>query len=185
ESAPFVQSASETTQNAGEDASAIDNTENTAPASMDRPGSRFTTGRAEITNVQFINGEGNEAKAFETGQPLTIRIFYEAKEEIKNPVFGLALYTQAGVHLNGPNTRFAGLDVPAIHGSGYVDYTMPELPLLSGIYDVTVALTAEEMVDVLDHQHRTYGFYVQPTVGMAERWGLLNIDSVWSFHPEK
>ncbi len=46
------------------------------------------------------------------------------------------------------------------------------------------ALTGAEIVDVLDHQHRSYGFYVQPTPGLAERWGLVNITSEWSFHPD-
>lgn len=150
---------------------------------LDRVGSRFTNGRASITGVQFLDGDGNETRAFETGQPLTIRIHYHADEQIDKPIFGLALYTQAGVHLNGPNTRFAGVEMPFIKGDGFVDYSIRELPLLAGIYDVTVALTGAEMVDLIDHQHRMYGFYVQPTPGLAERWGIINVDADWSFHP--
>ena len=150
----------------------------------DRPGSRGSVGRAEITGVRFLDKDENEQQAFQTGQPLTIRISYEARERIVNPVFGLALYTQAGVHLNGPNTRFAGLEIPVIEGKGYVDYSIQELPLLSGIYDVTVAVTGAEIGDVLDHQHRAYSFHVQPTPGLAERWGLLNVPASWSFHPD-
>lgn len=151
---------------------------------LDRPGSHWSTGRAEISDVRFFNGRGQESPTFETGETLTIRLYFNAKERIVNPVFGIALYTQAGVHLNGPNTRFAGLDVPEIEGKGYVDYTIRELPLLAGIYDVTVALTAEDITDLLDHRHRAYSFYVQPTPGMIERWGLINIPSEWSFHPD-
>jgi lipopolysaccharide transport system ATP-binding protein len=151
----------------------------------DRPGSHWSSGRAEITDVRFFDAEGNEGRAFQTGQPLTIRVFYRAEERIENPVFGLALYTQAAWHLNGPNTRFAGLDIPAIEGTGHVDYRIESLPLLAGIYDVTVAVTGEEIGDVLDHQHRAYSFHVQPTPGMDERWGLLNIPAEWSFHPDE
>lgn len=150
---------------------------------LDRPGTHFSTGRAEITDVKFLDKDGQEQEAFLTGQPLTIRIYYQARERIANPVVGLALYTQAGMHLNGPNTRFAGLEIPYIEGTGYVDYSIQDLPLMAGIYDVTVALTAEEIGDVLDHQHRAYTFYVQPTPGQVERWGLLNIPAHWSFHP--
>src|SRR5205814_346360 len=108
-----------------------------------------------------------------TGQPLTIRIHYDARSRIERPVFGLALYTENGMHLNGPNTRFSGLDIPAIEGTGYVDYTVDELTLLAGRYDVTVAVTGPEMADILDHHHRAYSFVVQPTPGLSERWGLL------------
>lgn len=184
EAPPVVESLQQDELKPEVDQPAIEETVERQTGPSDRVGSRFTTGRAEITDVQFIDGGGHETKAFETGNPLTIRIFYDADEEIKNPIFGLALYSQSGIQLNGPNTRFAGVDIPSIKGTGYIDYTIPELPLLSGIYDVTVAVTGAEMVDVLDHQHRSYGFYVQPTPGMAERWGLLNIPSEWSIHPD-
>ncbi len=139
--------------------------------------------RAEITGATFLNDEGNEHEVFQTGQPLTIRIAYDAHDRVENPVFGLAIYTQAGVHLNGPNTKFAGVDIPAIEGTGYVEYSITELPLLAGVYDITVALTGADIGDVLDHQHRAYSFHVQPTPGLAERWGLLHIPATWTFHP--
>ena len=66
-----------------------------------------------------------------------------------------------------------------------MDYHIPALPLLSGRYDVTVALTGPELADLYDHQHRAYSFFVQPTPGLTERWGLLYIPSSWSFHPDE
>ena len=150
----------------------------------DHPGSRWTTGDVQITDVRFIDKEGTDTTTFKTNEPFTIRIMYEARKRLENPVFGLALYTQGGVHLNGPNTRFSGVEIPFIEGTGYVDYRIEELPLLSGIYDVTVAVTGAELTDVLDHQHRAYTFNVQPTTGLPERWGLLYMPANWSFHPD-
>ena len=156
-----------------------------APAGpvLDQPGSRWTSGDVRITDVRFIDGDGTDTIVFRTGDPLTIRIFYDAQKRLENPVFGLALYTQGGVHLNGPNTRFAGLDIPFVDGTGYVDYHIDALPLLAGMFDVTVALTGSDITDLLDHQHRAYTFTVQPTPGQPERWGLINMPATWSFHP--
>jgi ABC-type polysaccharide/polyol phosphate transport system ATPase subunit len=145
----------------------------------DIPGSRWGAGDATITDVQFLGENGEPTTLFLTGSPLTIRICYDAHRRVDDPVFGLALYTENGTHLNGPNTRFAGLHIPYIEGEGEVEYRIEELPLLSGRYDVTVAVTGADMSDVLDHQHRAYSFYVQPTPGLAERWGVINIPATW------
>jgi lipopolysaccharide transport system ATP-binding protein len=145
----------------------------------DVPGSHWGTGEARITDVQFLGENGEPTTLFLTGRPLTIRIMYEAGRRIEDPVFGLALYTENGTHLNGPNTRFAGLQIPFVEGSGAVEYHIEELPLLSGRYDVSVAVTGPDMADILDHHHRAYSFYVQPTPGLAERWGVVNIPATW------
>lgn len=146
-------------------------------------GSRLGTGDVQITGVTFVDGEGEQTTVAQTGKPWTIRISYEAKRLIKNPVFGLALYTQSGTQLNGPNTRFSGLTIPEISGTGYVDYTLDDLPLLAGTYDVTAAVTGAEMSEILDHRHRAYSFVVQPTPDLPERWGLLYMPAHWAFHP--
>jgi hypothetical protein len=139
--------------------------------------------RVHITSVKFIDWNGEETILAQTGKPWTIRLYYDAEDPVENPVFGIALYTENGTHLNGPNTRFSDLRIPSISGPGYVDYTIGELPLLSGRYDVTVAVTGEDMADILDHQHRAYAFLVQPTPNLPERWGLLYMPARWSFHP--
>jgi lipopolysaccharide transport system ATP-binding protein len=157
--------------------------EESTTVTLDMPGSRWTTGDVELTGVKFLDPLGMESTLFQTGEPLTIRVSYRAGKRVEQPVFGLALYTQNGTHLNGPNTRFSGLEIPFIEGTGYVDYHIDELPLLTGTYDVTVAVTASDLTDVLDHQHRAYSFTVQPTPGLPERWGLLYMPATWTFHP--
>ncbi len=157
--------------------------EDSSGAVPDAPGSRWTTGEVAITDVKFIGAEGVQTSLFKTEEPFTLRIFYKADTKLINPVFGIALYTENGTQINGPNTRFGGLDIPAIEGTGYVDYHIDKLPLLTGRYDVTVAVTGSEMTDIYDHQHRAYSFTVQPTPGLSERYGLVFIPSEWSFHP--
>ncbi len=157
--------------------------EDRSRAVPDAPGSRWTTGEVAITDVRFIGVEGGETALFKTEEPFTLRIFYKADRRLVKPVFGVALYTENGTQINGPNTRFGGLDIPAIEGTGYVDYHVDKLPLLTGRYDVTVAVTGSEMTDIYDHQHRAYSFAVQPTPGLSERYGLVFIPSEWSFHP--
>lgn len=137
-----------------------------------------------ISGVEFLDAAGMATGAFQTGGTLVIRMWYAAESRVEDPTFGLALYTQTGTQLNGPNTRFGGLRIPAIHGTGHVDYRVESLPLLAGTYDVTVAVTGPEMTEVFDHQHRKYSFQVQPTPGQPERWGTLLMPATWHFEPD-
>ncbi|MDQ3930627.1 MAG: ABC transporter ATP-binding protein, partial [Chloroflexota bacterium] len=139
----------------------------------------------KITGVTFLDVDGTPTKVFRTNEPITIRLHFDAHDRVEDPVFGLAIYTEGGVHVNGPNTRFAGLSIPAIEGTGHVDYHVEQLPLLTGRYLVTVAVTGREMTDVLDHQLHADSFIVQPTPQVAERVGLVLIPAQWSFHPDE
>ncbi len=138
-----------------------------------------------ITDVHFLDGQGRQTGVFRTGEPLTIRIAFTAHRRVERPVFGLALYTENGTHLNGPNTRFAGVDIPFVEGSGWVDYRIEQLPLLAGRYDVTVAVTGPDMAQMYDHRHRAYSFVVQPTPGLPERWGIVLIPATWHVHLDR
>jgi hypothetical protein len=112
-----------------------------------------------------------------------VRLSYFADRKVEDPTFGLALYSESGSHLNGPNTRFGGLRIPSVQGAGHVDYRVEELALLAGRYDVTVAVTGPDMTEIFDIQHRKYGFSVQPTPGLPERWGIIYMPATWHFHP--
>jgi len=149
------------------------------PPDPSTPGGRWGTGKMTIADVTFLDADGQPGNVFLTGDRLTMRIYYHAPERIPNPVFGLALYTEAGVHLNGPNTRFAGYEVACVEGDGHIDYVIPVLPLLGGVFDLTVACTNSDMTETFDHQHRRYHFIVQPNPNLPERWGLLYMPGEW------
>ncbi|MDQ3707124.1 MAG: Wzt carbohydrate-binding domain-containing protein [Chloroflexota bacterium] len=138
----------------------------------------------KITGITFLDGHGVSSQVFRTNEPLTIRLHFDARDRVEDPIFGVAIYTEGGTHVNGPNTRFAGLPIPAIEGTGHVDYHIERLPLLAGRYFVTVAVTGSEMTDMLDHQFHAGSFVVQPTPHIAERMGLVLIPAQWSFHPD-
>jgi len=143
------------------------------------PSGRWGSGDITITDVTFLNAAGEPGNVFTTNDRVIVRISYHARRRVDSPVFGLAFYTEGGVHLNGPNTRFAGLTLPALEGDGHIDYIIPSLPLLGGVYDLTVAVVDKDMAETFDHQHRRYHFVVQPNTQLAERWGILYIPGEW------
>ena len=141
---------------------------------------RFGTREVEITRVEFLDAWDQPREVFETGERLTIRMHYRAQRRIDEPVFGLAIYQRNGFHINGPNTRFGGCPIPAVSGSGYVDYIIDELPLLAGEYVITAAVYDAAMLHAFDHHERQFRLTVH-TAGSGERFGTVLIKSHWQW----
>ena len=141
---------------------------------------RWGTRRLQITRVRLLNGDGREQSLFRTGEPLTVEISYRSSGKIEHPVFGLAIHRSDGVHVTGPNTHFAGLDIPFVEGEGIVTYTVPSLPLLEGLYYVSVSSHNREDTEMFDYHDRAYPFRV---VGgsIRERYGLVSLGGKWQW----
>ncbi|GIV99070.1 ABC transporter ATP-binding protein [Roseiflexus sp.] len=141
---------------------------------------RFGTREVEITGVELLDTDGVARAVAHTGAPLTIRIRYHAWQNVPRPVFGLAIHHESGILLAGPNTLFAGLDIPAVQGGGTVEMRIPALPLLAGRYLLSAAVYDETMLHAYDHHDRLYRFTVQ-NEGGRERFGAVTLGGVWSW----
>jgi lipopolysaccharide transport system ATP-binding protein len=133
-------------------------------------------GPVRIAQVRILDGEGQECRTFRTGEPLVVRIEYEARQPIPNPIFGVALYAEDGTYVYGPNTRFDNWSLPSIEGCGAIEYRINALNLLAGAYLLTVGILEESMVTFYDAHDRRYRFEVisdRPDQGMVylpHRW---------------
>ena len=111
-----------------------------------------------------------------------VRMHYFARERVELPVFGLAIHHISGFHINGPNTRFAGLRIPYVEGEGVVEYRIPHLPLMEGTYLLTVAAYDWSMTHPYDHHEKKYRFRVV-TRRIREKYGVFYIPSEWEWTP--
>jgi lipopolysaccharide transport system ATP-binding protein len=141
-------------------------------------GSRWGSGEAEITEVNFLDAEGNKRRTFKTGEKMIAQIKYRAYERIERPSFGIAIYRSDGVHINGPNTATSGYEIEYIEGEGEVRYTIERLPLLSGTYEFSATIYDYYSVHPYDHHHRMYTFTVH-TGHLREREGVFYIPCEW------
>ena len=105
-------------------------------------------------------------------------MWYNAARRVEQPAFGISFYDEQGRRLNGPNTVWAGFDLPAVQGRGYVDYIVDALPLLNGRYDITVAVYDRYVIHPYDHWHRMCTLSVVP--GKWERQdGMVYVPCRW------
>jgi ABC-type sugar transport system ATPase subunit len=139
---------------------------------------RWGSGEIEISRVQFMNGQGEEADTFELGQEFAVEISYNAKQNIAEPEFGLAIFRQDGVQITGPNNRLDGFPIREVSGTGTIRYHLEELPLLPGTYNVTVAIHDSRLPKAYDFHEEAYSFRVIST-GSFSLQGVVELPATW------
>ncbi|MBI4744273.1 MAG: ABC transporter ATP-binding protein [Actinobacteria bacterium] len=141
-------------------------------------GSRAGSQEVEITDVGFLNNKGEKTDSFLTNEEFIVRIDYDAHKTITNPVFGIAVYRNDGIHITGPNTKISNYKIDSINGKGYIEYKVKELPLLAGTYLFTAAIFDQSCLHPYDVHDRMYSFKVLPG-GTTESNGFVSIMAKW------
>jgi lipopolysaccharide transport system ATP-binding protein len=141
---------------------------------------RWGTGEIEISAVTFFDVNGQPATLFRTGDPMIVEIQYDAHKPVLEPEFGLAIFRQDGLHINGPNTRTGGLRMGTVEGLGIVRYTIDSLPLLPASYHMTVAVHDSLRPVAYDFHEEAYSFRVVEG-GTAETEGAIALNATWDW----
>jgi lipopolysaccharide transport system ATP-binding protein len=142
---------------------------------------QWGTKEIEFTRVRFLDQSLQERSVFQTGEKLIIEMEFIAHEPLISPVFGLAIHRQDGTHLTGPNTRFSGLELGNVAGPGRIRFTIPRLPLLEGLFKVSVAVVNNKD-EMLDYHDRLYPFRILNSgPALVERYGLMTLGGEWEF----
>jgi ABC-type polysaccharide/polyol phosphate transport system ATPase subunit len=146
-------------------------------------GARWGSGDVRILDVEMLDPQGQPTEQVQTGDEVTFRLRYDAREPVPHPVFGLAVFTLEGVQITGPNTREAGVGVDYVEGPGTVDLHVPRLLLLPGAYVVSAACTDETISHTFDHRHRAFHFDVKPGTPHETFGGVVSFDGTWRIDP--
>lgn len=134
----------------------------------------------EITRVRMLDENHVARVIFHTGQKLVVEIEYTAHQPVLSPIFGIAIHRHDGVHITGPNTAFSNLDLGVVKGSGKIIYTIPNLVLLEGRYQFSVAVTNQDDTQMFDYHDRAYPFRVDNHgIDISERYGLMILNGEW------
>lgn len=93
-----------------------------------------------ITNVKFFDKFGQENTKFVSGDPMKIRIYYHTNNIVKNPIFGIGIYSDRDIHCYGTNTELKGMIIDHIEEDGHIDLRIDKIPMLTGKFLLTVAV---------------------------------------------
>jgi ABC-type polysaccharide/polyol phosphate transport system ATPase subunit len=142
-------------------------------------GSRWGSGEVRVERVELLDRSGAPVSATRTGEAVTFRMHYRAKERIVRPVFGFGLHTADGQHVTGPNTRDVEMVPEFIEGEGHVDLEVPRLMLIPGVFDVSVSVFDYACLHPYDFRTKALRFDVE--VGKPhELYGVVSLGGRWS-----
>ena len=143
---------------------------------------RWGSGEARVDSFELLDASGAPTAQVRTGDAVTVRLHWSAKEPVEKPVFGVAVHSLEGIEVTGPNTRDADLVPDKIDGTGVVDLHVPRLLLLPGTYDLSAAIYDYTRQHPYDHRHRAYRFDVEPGIPREEH-GLTSLGGTWTVAP--
>ncbi|MST32004.1 ATP-binding cassette domain-containing protein [Acidimicrobiaceae bacterium USS-CC1] len=141
------------------------------------------SGEGQITRAELIGAEGEVVERLVTGAPGRIRLHYEMREPVAQPVFSMYLSTINGQPVSGPNSRAYECVPDKLDGRGYVDLCMDEVRLLPGTYDLTPLITDITMMKVLDQRQNLLRFDVERGGLLREDWGVTTLSPRWEITP--
>lgn len=139
---------------------------------------RNGSGSIRVVGVDLLAADGAPAAVLRTGEPLTVRVHYEALEPVRDVAFFLGFVHENGIGIAGTNTRmqYGRIDVEA--GRGHVDYVMPALPFLPANWRLSTAIRSHG--HTYDHLEKAFPFAVR-AVGEVEA-GAVRLDGRWLEH---
>ncbi len=132
----------------------------------------------EITSVRFLDVKGNVSGVFERGDDIVARIYFVAHRKITKPVFGVAIYTQDGIAITGPNTRDSNFDIDFIEGEGFVDFKIVNNYFIQGKYIISAGIYEWNCIVPLDVRVKEYSFSIFSRE--KKQYGIINIEHVWN-----
>ena len=149
-----------------------------AKKSDDEFGSRWGSGEIQITSVELIGSDGERVEHPRTLDPLTIRVHVVAHAPIQDTVL-VAKIDQLGGHtVWQSSTRRNGVSIGRIEQSATIDLAFPELPLLEGTYELTLAITNQTEIQPYDWWERRIRFDVRQYINADQ--GVVHIPTTWT-----
>ncbi|MDP8230938.1 MAG: ABC transporter ATP-binding protein [Candidatus Gorgyraea atricola] len=137
-------------------------------------GQKFGGKEVIVESVEFISRNRAAQGRVNTLESLAIRVYYTARERVKDLHFGIAIFRKDGVYCYGPNTEFDGYEISELKkGKGHFALFYHSIFLAPGTYRVSVAIWDKKEVLPFDHH---YGCYELIVTGRNDQGcGLLNI----------
>ncbi|MGA7756674.1 MAG: ABC transporter ATP-binding protein [Ilumatobacteraceae bacterium] len=142
-------------------------------------GTRWGSGEAEIRHAGFVTPDGGVKSLLTTMEPAMIRIDYDAHQPLQDIVVGFRIDTVHGQLVWGTSTRLARKTIALAHGPGTVELAIDQLPLLEGVYDLSVSITDNTEHHAYDHWERRVRFEVRQY--STNDAGLFHMPVDWRF----
>lgn len=134
-----------------------------------------------LLGVRFFDGEGNETRRFETGSSMTAEMTVSATRPTGPLICFFTVYqAETGNLLVVQNNLDDGAPHPGIERAGerVMRMTLPKLPFVAGLHQVSVSISENDINNVADWHEKMFSFKV---AGGQVGYGAFNAFPSWEF----
>ncbi len=139
-----------------------------------------------IKELELTDNHGKITNAYLPGHSMRFRISYAHITNLINPTFGIIISTSLGQHLALLQTRLQLGDIRELPAKGHVECFIPELPLTSGTYTLTLGVSSEghqldQCTDVADFEVQEAKYFSTGKLPTQSQGSVL-VKAEWSCH---
>lgn len=131
---------------------------------------------AEITKVEFLDKVGDKKNVFETGEDLSIRVYFKQNKKADELNFALAIFNQEGHYAFGVNTIIDKIDTSNYVEKGYCQVNYSAIPIRTDTYYVAFAIYGENENVAYDYNPKLKTFKV---FSKDKNFGMVTMDYKW------
>ncbi|HWC37438.1 MAG TPA: ABC transporter ATP-binding protein [Acidimicrobiales bacterium] len=126
----------------------------------DSPGEALPSLGIRIDAVEIEHGGSGSRPHLFPGEPLSVRVSFDAIAPIDDAVMGIAIHDVKGDLVFRSDTEIEGAQVGRLHGPGEVVFAFDSVPLLDGSYDVSIDIHSPDHGTVHDSAEQQARFQV-------------------------
>jgi len=137
----------------------------------------------EVVSATMLDSSGTERYAYHSGESVSLRLHYQVRRAVEEPIFGFALFRDDGLQCYGSDTAIDGATLPSLGQEGIIEVLLERLDLLEGTYYLDVTVQAADG-HPYDRHHRLCSFTItcdRQGVGVfrvPHRWSMKPLSSV-------
>ena len=150
------------------------------PVEEGRREARWGKRQVEIKSVTLRSPRGEAKHVFAPQEGMVIDLEVEAKERVKDYVFGIGIFNSQGISCYGTNTHLEEYRPRSFMGRGRVSCRIDRLSLVNGTYYLDVAVHKTDGTPY-DYHRNLYSFLVS---SLYKDVGICRLPHRWKFSPK-
>ena len=141
-------------------------------------GQHWGTGEVTFRSVTFFDEEGNQSNSLRSGEKATVRVVMDSHMEAMDSLLTLRISDLNNDNVWMSNSKQNNTPIPLNVGQRTVDVLLSNLPLLDGVYELSLAIGNMSGSHEYDHWERTVKFNVHQR--RTAESGIVSIHSAWT-----
>jgi len=131
---------------------------------------------AEITKVEFLDRDGKMKNVFQTGDDISIRVYFKYNKGSESLDFGLAMFSQENEYIIGINTEVDQVDTTKYIKKGFFQVNYKNISCRNNSFYIKASISGKRSKAVYDFLDRSNYFKI---FSRDKNEGIVKVDYFW------